>query len=48
MLMFSSRVSRDRHKVVPELTEADLKKENSNEHSQIYLDPYEYRVLFIC
>jgi hypothetical protein len=49
MLMFRSRVSRERlRKWYPELTEADLNKENSNDQSQIYLDPVEYRDLLIC
>jgi hypothetical protein len=49
MLMFRSRVSRERlRKWYPELTEADLDKQNSNEQSQMYLDPAEYRTLQIC
>jgi hypothetical protein len=38
----------DSRRVHPKLTETDLKKENSNEHSQICLDPYKYRDLLIC
>jgi hypothetical protein len=49
MLMFRSRVSRERlRKWYPELTEADLDKQNANEQSQMYLDPAEYRTLQIC
>ena len=49
MLMFRSTVSRERlKKWYPELTEADLNKESSNDQSQIYLDPIEYRDLLIC
>lgn len=49
MLVFRSKVSRERlRKWHPELTEADLAAENSNEQSQIYLDPHEYRDLVIC
>lgn len=49
MLVFRSKVSRERlRKWHPELTEADLAAENSNEQSQIYLDPHEYRDLLIC
>jgi len=49
MLMFRSRVSRERlRKWYPELTEADLEKENSNEQSQMYLDPVEYGHFLIC
>lgn len=49
MLMFRKRVSRERlRKWYPELTDSDLEKENSNEQSQIYLDPEEYRDLLIC
>jgi hypothetical protein len=32
----------------PELTDADMDQENSDELSQIYLDPYEYRDLLVC
>jgi hypothetical protein len=49
MRIFRSTVSRERlRKWHPELTEADLEKENSNEQSQMYLDPAEYRNLVIC
>jgi hypothetical protein len=49
MLMFRKTVSRERlRKWYPELTDSDLEEENSNEQSQIYLDPEEYRDLLIC
>ena len=49
MRIFRSRVSRERlRKWHPELTEADLDKENSNEQSQMYLDPGEYFTLQVC
>jgi hypothetical protein len=49
MLMFRNTVSRERlRKWYPELTDSDLEEENSNEQSQIYLDPEEYRDLLIC
>jgi hypothetical protein len=48
MLMFRSMVSRERlRKWHPELTEADFETDDSNEQSQIYLDPHEYRNLQI-
>lgn len=49
MLMFRSGVSRERlRKWHPELTDVDMEQENSDELSQIYLDPSEYRDLLIC
>ncbi|HBB89522.1 MAG TPA: hypothetical protein DC047_18105 [Blastocatellia bacterium] len=49
MLMFRKTVNRERlRKWYPELTDSDLEKENSNEQSEIYLDPEEYRDLLIC
>lgn len=49
MRLFKSGVSRERlSKWHPELAETDQEKEDSDEHSQLYLDPVEYRDLVVC